>query len=177
MEKILVLRSTEMTDRSFCPIFFPFLLKGDILKAWLSSARKEPGSLNGGAFREGGFRAPSGEQQGAGEALRLRGRVGSGRRCQGTSQTLAQGPVLGAQSHGRKGQDRRARRGRTGKAVSALPRRTKGMWPKLGEVKKSRVLGWWTCESEIWLRAVQRIALVSTLSFPFEPRYFHCYCR
>lgn len=99
-----MLRSTEMTDRSFCPIFFPFLLKGDILKAWLSSARKEPGSLNRGAFREGGFRAPSGEQQGAGEALRLRGRVGSGRRCQGTSQTLAHGPVLGAQSRGRKGQ-------------------------------------------------------------------------
>ena len=104
MDKILVLRSTEMTDRSFCPIFFPFLLKGDILKARLSSARKEPGSLNRGAFREDGFHAPSGEQQGAGEALRLRGRVGSGRRRQGTSQTLAHGPVLGAQSHGRKGQ-------------------------------------------------------------------------
>lgn len=144
MEKILGPRSTEMTDRSFCPIFFPFLLKGDILKARLSSARKEPGSLNRGAFREDGFRVPSGEQHGAGEYLRLRGRVGSGRRRHGSSQTLAHGPVLGAQSHGRKGQnDRRAKWGRTGKAVSALPQRTKRMWPKLGEVKKSRILGWW----------------------------------
>lgn len=144
MEKILGPRSTEMTDRSFCPIFFPFLLKGDILKARLSSARKEPGSLNRGAFREDGFRVPSGEQHGAGEYLRLRGRVGSGRRRHGSSQTLAHGPVLGAQSHGRKGQnDRRAKWGRMGKAVSALPQRTKRMWPKLGEVKKSRILGWW----------------------------------
>lgn len=66
MEKILVPRLTEMTD-SFCPIFFPFDLKGDILKSRLSSVRKEPGALNKGAFGEDGFSAPSVEQQGAGE--------------------------------------------------------------------------------------------------------------
>lgn len=103
MEKILEPRLTEMTDRSFCPIFFAFDLKGDI-EGTVVIREEEPGALNKGTFQEDGFSAPSVEQQGAGEELRLRGRVGSGRRRRGTNQTLAL--VLGAQSHGQEGSER-----------------------------------------------------------------------
>lgn len=134
MEKILVPRLTEMTD-SFCPIFFPFDLKGDILKSRLSSVRKEPGALNKGAFREDGFSAPSVEQQGAGEEWGCGVGWGQAGDVVAPTKPWHTALCLVPRAMGRKGQnDRRAERGATGKAVSALPQKTERMWPKLWEV-------------------------------------------
>lgn len=145
MEKILEPRLTEMTDRSFCPIFLRLTWKETY---WRHSCHPRGGArcLIKGTFQEDGFSALRWAARSWGRAEAVW--VGWGQAGDVVAPTKPWWPCLVPRTMGRKGpNDRRAKRGRQERLSVLCLRKQKECDEHSWEVEKSRTRGWLT-----WVR-------------------------